>query len=254
MPEPLLIRLPEVAWEQAGIWEAKLLKALYARNPGANYTGLEGDHRYGFGFMGETGTRDLLWVREKKWYYRAHPDGLSHGGTDLKVWRKDGRPVTIDVKTASKHDHRYFMMTEAQFKRHRAMLYVGVRLLSTGWGEGEWAEVWGWMTRKELEEVPVTTRTGLGKKVKGRYVLLRRMPHSMDELLEKLVDDEPHFLLKREHEPTSDILLDPAVVDSDRLLCATGNDMGAEGEHDRDVDSVRDNRDKNPQTQLVMRL
>jgi hypothetical protein len=69
---------------------------------------------------------------------------------------------------------------------------------------------------------------------------------------ERFLAECPVFGKEAGHEPTSDILLDPAVVDSDRMLCATGNDMGAEGERDRDVDIVRDHRDQDTQTQLVM--
>jgi hypothetical protein len=60
------------------------------------------------------------------------------------------------------------MVTEAQFDITR--VYAGVRLLSQAW-YGEWAEVWGWLTRGDLEKKKIERKVGL-EDAQRRHVAL----------------------------------------------------------------------------------
>ncbi|MEM3696298.1 MAG: hypothetical protein QXQ94_02170 [Candidatus Bathyarchaeia archaeon] len=71
----------------------------------------------------------------------------------------------IDIKTRSKHWHDWLMVPEFQFKNKLHDFYVGCRLMR----ENPYIiQIWGYATRKELEEVEPSDKWG--------YDLTRAIP------------------------------------------------------------------------------
>lgn len=201
------VRIPPVSWEQARIWNAKTIECLKALGKDRSYTEFDYTNvpeAFVFGYVGETGFRDWLWCLDKRWYYRAHPDGKSHGA-DLHIWKVDGTLVKVDVKCGSRPHYEKLIVPEWQFLRDRRErkidVYVGLRLMEEG--DSEWGQLMGWITFGELNAWYKIHGADniIDEKRKARTRSLR-FPYSelrdMGEMLEKLMDAPKHFLLEEE--------------------------------------------------------
>lgn len=84
------------------------------KNP--NYTGLSMPDRYFFGYLGELAVVEMLSRENKAFEYQPQTNGQSDDGSDITVFMLK-QPIGVDVKTASRHHHRFIMIPESQ--RHK---------------------------------------------------------------------------------------------------------------------------------------
>ncbi len=96
---------------------------------GGNYTKLEAERRFYYGYLGEYAFEKLLIEHGIKYEFSPRYDG-KRDRTDFVVFVKQGTPVDVDVKTATGKRDRFLMIPTAQLQSHPNQAYVGVRLMA----------------------------------------------------------------------------------------------------------------------------
>lgn len=141
----MVIEIDETMRQMAA-WAERQCDALYAGSKRGNYTKLSAERRWYHGFLGELVF--LKYLQHHYVRYRYEPDFTGRDDTDFYLWAEGYGKVGIDVKTASKPDHRYLMLPDAQLASHPSGVYVGVRINSPDQGE-----VLGYALRKHLRPI-----------------------------------------------------------------------------------------------------
>lgn len=128
-------------------WAEQQCNKLYANSKRGNYTNLNADSRWYYGFLGE-----LVFLRYLQQHYIQHryePAFTGRDITDFNVYSLTSEQwAGIDVKTASKPSHRYLMLPDAQLQSHPSGVYVGVRINNADQGE-----VLGWCLKTDLQPI-----------------------------------------------------------------------------------------------------
>ena len=159
------VRLTWQMVRRARQYAARVMKTATLQES-VNYTGLCAPGRYFTGHLGELALVKLVAWNGKYYDYRPAADGRPDAG-DITVFIA-GRPLRVDVKTASKPGHRYLMIPEAQFRKRHRDAYLGARLDL----EAMICEIHGIATRAQMEDAPVEDPPQFSLKVRTRMTLL----------------------------------------------------------------------------------
>lgn len=129
--------------ELARAWDAKVMENLRAT---PNYTGIEVDHRFFKGYLGELATSDLFAACGALFVHHVRLDGRSAGPEfDVEI---DGEARSVEVKTAGEAWYRYYMQPVDQ--RVEAYLAIGAKLL-----EPRLVGLMGWLLHDEVMLLPI---------------------------------------------------------------------------------------------------
>lgn len=107
------------------------------------YTGIEHDNAFYYGYLGELVFLSFLRTQDVHGHFRQRDDGVADDRAEFEL-ELPGGLVTLDVKTASQKFHIRILIPAAQFDRHDADYYVGVRLV------GDTGEIHGYCTKSEM--------------------------------------------------------------------------------------------------------
>ena len=131
-----------------------------------NPTGLEAENRFVTGYVGEFCFQNILEQSGVRYEFQIKANGKSNEASEFTIWRQ-GKPFTVEVKTASQSWHKNFMFPKAQ-DWQKADLYVGMRLVDSGN-----AFCHGYLLANEVSKLPVDTFPP--QTIKTRYCPLEEM-------------------------------------------------------------------------------
>ncbi len=152
IPRRVWVQLTPADYRKAAGDEAKILSHDWIK-PGNNYTGLEAEHRFFAGNLGEIALGRWLAAEgiQHEEFHRV--DGRADDG-DFRVWYFT-RPRILDIKSTPVVNAQYLMMPTAQLrKKTNVDIYIGGMVVHEK--IGVWLE--GWTSRQHMEIVPPVVR------------------------------------------------------------------------------------------------
>jgi len=177
MRTPFVTRLSEAERRECQRYADKVTKIVQRYGP--NYTGLHDPQRFFTGKAGEIALSHWCESIDAQYEVTTNDEGRPDL-QDIIVTLHDGRRVRVDVKNSLHPNARYLMQPVGQGAKHRRDIYVGAKGIDHG--ETITVELWGSVTHKEFHDLGEVRML----KVETRQLLLRDLPHSMEELGAKL--------------------------------------------------------------------
>lgn len=112
-----------------------------------NYTGLNVPFRWYYGFLGEAIFEQFCKEQGLKYEYKPEVKGFADK-RDFLLYDKSG-PVSINVKTASRHYATAMTMPAKQFARRHSTVYAAVQIINSH----SLGQVNGWATAQDIRQI-----------------------------------------------------------------------------------------------------
>ena len=145
-------------------------------NTDSNYTGLHEPNRFYYGYLGEFVF--VKWLKESNINFKYEVNANEYPDEeDFILYANNGKPITVDVKTATKPHYKNIMFPKPQAEKYTYDCYVGVRLLSD-----DLAQVCGYCQKKDF------TLSEMMFKVPTYYKALDEL-NNMDRLKAGVIKD-----------------------------------------------------------------
>lgn len=142
--------------KRAALHYEEAIKKTVTLSRKTNFTGLEADRRYYYGFIGELAFKTALEKEKRFFEHHVRTDGMPEPYKFKIIKAENLQNIKTNVCTASKATHKYLAVPKEKLHHAHVDVYIGAKVLD---GE-QYVQLYGYITASELYKLGADTLPG----------------------------------------------------------------------------------------------